>query len=64
MEIDFKKISSVSIANVCGWDAPDFCDAYIEEAEYDGKPMSEEMLEYIHEHHSDYVSECVYDSLY
>jgi hypothetical protein len=62
--IDFKLISNVSVDGIDTRDYPDFCDAFIESADYDGKPMSDEMLEEINSDHLDFVHECVYDQLF
>lgn len=64
MKIDFKLITNVSVDGIDTSDYPDFCDAFIESAEYNGKDMSEEMLDEINSDHLDFVSECVYDSLF
>lgn len=64
MKIDFKLVTNVSVDGIDTSDYPDFCDAFIESAEYNGKDMSEEMLDEINSDHLDFVSECVYDSLF
>ena len=63
-KIDFKLISNVEIEGVDFNDYPDFCDAFIASADYDGKPMSEEMLDEINDVHYDFVHECVYNHLF
>jgi hypothetical protein len=42
---DYKKISSVEVEDIDMADYPDFSDAYISYAEYDGEPMTDEQLE-------------------
>lgn len=64
MKIDFKLVTNVSVDGIDTSDYPDFVDAFIESAEYNGKDMSEEMLDEINSDHLDFVSECVYDSLF
>ena len=64
MKIDFKLITNVSVDGIDTSDYPDFCDAFIESAEYNGKEMTEEMLDEINSDHLDFVSECVYDQLF
>lgn len=64
MKIDFKLVTNVSVDGIDTSDYPDFVDAFIESADYDGKEMSEEMLEQINSDHLDFVSECVYDQLF
>ena len=64
MEIDFKLVTNVSVDGIDTRDYPDFVDAFIESADYDGKPMSDEMLDAINDDHLDFVSECVYNELF
>lgn len=42
---DYKKISNVEVEDIDRNDYPDFSDAYISYAEYDGEPMTDEQLE-------------------
>ena len=42
---DYKKISNVEVEDIDRDDYPDFSDAYISYAEYDGEPMTDEQLE-------------------
>jgi hypothetical protein len=62
-KIDYSKIDNISIANIDGTDYPDFCDAYIESADYDGQPMDDDMLEQINDDAS-FVHECVYNYIF
>lgn len=62
--IDFKLVTNVSVDGIDTSDYPDFCDAFIESADYDGKTMSDEMLEEINSDHLDFVNECVYNQLF
>ena len=64
MKIDFKLITNVSVDGIDTSDYPDFVDAFIESADYKGKPMSDEMIDELNSEHLDFVSECVYDSLF
>ncbi len=63
-KIDFKLISDVEIDGIDTNDYPDFVDAYIVNAYYKGKPMSEKMIEEINDLHFDFVNECVYSELF
>ena len=63
-KIDFKLVTNVSVDGIDTRDYPDFSDAFIESADYDGKPMSEEMLDEINSDHLDFVQECVYNHLF
>ena len=47
--MEYSKITNVEIDGVDFSDYPDFCDAYITRADYDGEPMTEEQLEEINE---------------
>jgi len=49
MKIDYNKIEIIEIDSIHEWDYPDYCDAYISEAEYNGKPMSDEMLDEVND---------------
>lgn len=64
MNIDFNKISNVSISDIKASDYPDFVDAYIACAEYEGKEMSIEMIDYINDNHTDYVYEQVIKQIF
>lgn len=64
MEIDFKLVTNVSVDGIDTRDYPDFVDAFIESADYDGKPMSDEMLDVINDEHLEFVHECVYNHLF
>jgi hypothetical protein len=47
--IDYTKISNIEFDGVDTTDYPDFSDAYISSADYDGEPMSDEMLDEIND---------------
>lgn len=63
LEIDYTKISNLEFDGIDRKDHPDYCDAYISSADYDGEPMSEEMLEQLNDDR-DYVSNKLWDWLY
>ena len=44
-EIDYLKLDNVVISGVDFEDFPDFCDAYVESADYDGVELTELELE-------------------
>lgn len=58
MRIDYKLIEDVEVDGIDYADYPDFCDAFIASAIYDGKPMSDEMLDELNEDY-DFVYESV-----
>ena len=61
--LDYSKIDNVSVDGIDTKDYPDFCDAYIESADYDGEPMTEEQLEEIN-NDGEYVLKAVYNYLF
>lgn len=63
INLDYSKISNVEVENIDFLDLPDFCDAYISYAEYDGRPMTEEELEVLNEDR-DFVYEAVINHIY
>ena len=44
-QLDYSKIKSIEFDGIDYKDAPDYCDAYIVSAEYDGEEMTEEQIE-------------------
>lgn len=58
LELDYSKISDIEIENIDYSDYPDFCDAYISDATYDGEPISNEQLEQLN-----YDTSFVYDEV-
>ena len=61
--MDFKLIDNIEVDGIDFKDYPDFVDAYIYSADYDGKPMTEEQIDELNEN-SDFVHDCVYNQLY
>lgn len=51
MTYDVKKFTDVEFEDIDWRDYPDFCDAYIVRAEYEGKELTEEELEDLQENH-------------
>ena len=47
--MDYKKIDNIEIDGIDTKDYPDFCDAYIVSADYDGVPMTDEQLDEIND---------------
>ena len=43
--MDYKKIDNIKLDGVDTRDYPDFCDAFIESADYNGVPMTGEQLD-------------------
>ena len=49
MKIDYSKIEIIEIDGINHGDYPDYVDAYISEADYNGKTMSDEMLDEVND---------------
>lgn len=61
--LDYSLISDVEIDGIHSWGAPDFCDAYVSSASYNGRPMSDAELDVLNDD-SDYVYAQVEKHLY
>lgn len=61
--LDYDLIEDVEVAGIDTSDYPDFCDAYIASATYDGREMTEAELETLNED-SDFVYAAVERKLY
>ena len=64
MTIDFSLIDNVVVNGIDYKDYPDFCDAYIAAADYNGEPMSDEMIEVLNYDYTDFILEQVYSRLF
>ena len=60
--MNYKKIDNIEIDGIDTKDYPDFCDAYISSADYDGVPMTDEQLDELNED-GDFQYECIMDYL-
>jgi hypothetical protein len=60
--MDYNKITNVEVDGIDTNDYPDFCDAFICYAEYDGEEMTEEQLEELNEDY-DFVYEHIINQL-
>lgn len=63
MKIDYNLIEDVEVDGIDYADYPDFCDAFIASAIYDGKPMSDEMLDELNEDY-DFVYESITNHIF
>lgn len=61
--MDYKLIENIEVDGIDTKDYPDFCDAFIANADYDGKPMTNEQLDELNED-SNFVYECVENHLF
>jgi len=48
-KFDFRKITNVVLDGLDHKDYPDYCDAFIDSADYDGKEMTDEQLDELNE---------------
>ena len=61
--MDYKKIDNIEVDGIDTKDYPDFCDAYIVSADYNGKPMNDKQLDEINED-GDFQHECIMNDLH
>ena len=61
--MDYKKIDNIEVDGIDTKDYPDFCNAFICSADYDGKKMTDKQLDEINED-SDFVYQCVENHIY
>jgi len=61
--MDYKLIDNIEVDGIYTKDYPDFCDAFIASADYNGKPMTDEQLDELNED-SAFVYECVENHLF
>ena len=61
--MDYKKIDNIEIDGIDFKDYPDFCDAYIVSADYDGKAMTDKQLDEINED-GDFQHECIMNDIH
>ena len=47
--MDYSKLSNIEMEGIDHHDYPDYCDAFIAEADYDGRPLTEYELELLNE---------------
>jgi hypothetical protein len=63
IKLDYSKISNVFVDGIDSNDYPDFCDAYIESADYDNREMTEDELEILNED-TEFISEHVFSQIF
>lgn len=62
-KIDFSKISNVVVSGIDFEDYPDFCDAYIVSADYDGVPMTDLEIDELNQD-GEFVNESVFKQVF
>lgn len=63
IELDYSQIADVELDGIDHRDAPDYCDAYISSATYEGRDMTDEELDALNSD-TDYIYEKLQDWLY
>lgn len=63
IKLDYSKIDNIEVDGIDYADYPDFCDAYIASADYDGREMTDEELNLLNDD-SDFVYSAVENYLY
>jgi len=61
--MDLTKITHIEVEGIDHKDHPDYCDAFIASADYDGVPMIEEEIDKLNDN-SDFVYEAVMNQIY
>jgi hypothetical protein len=61
--MNYKKIDNIEVDGIDTKDYPDFCDAFIVSADYNGKPMTNKQINKLNED-TDFVYECVNNNLF
>ena len=63
-ELDLSQVTDLEFDGIDHSDYPDFCDAYVCEATYQGRDMTEDELDDLNENYSGFVHEKLFDHLY
>ena len=61
--MNYNKIDNIKVEGIDPNDYPNFCDAFIASADYDGKPMKDQDLDELN-NDSDFVYQCIESQLY
>ena len=56
-------ITIIDIEGIDGRDYPDFCDAFVTEADYDGEPMTEEELDQLNNSTDVRIRSLIHDAI-
>jgi hypothetical protein len=64
MKLDLNKVDNLEFDGIDFSDYPDFVDAFLVSADYDGKEMTEEQIDYLNDEHRDFVNEQVFSSIF
>lgn len=63
MQFNKRLISNVQVDGIDTRDYPDFCDAYIVSADYDGEPMTDEQIDELNQDYQ-FVYESVWNAIF
>jgi len=61
--MNYDLIDNIELDGIDTRDYPDFCDAYIVSADYDGEAMSDAQIDILNEDYS-FIHDCVYNQLF
>ena len=61
--MNYKLIDNIEIEGIDTKDYPDFCDAFIASADYDGEPMNDEQIDELNED-SDFVYKAIQNYIF
>ena len=61
--MNYDLIDNIELDGIDTNDYPDFCDAYIVFADYDGEAMTDAQIDILNEDHS-FIHDCVYNQLF
>ncbi len=61
--MNYDLIDNIEVDGIDTRDYPDFCDAYIVSADYDGEAMSDAQIDILNEDYN-FVHDCVYNQLF
>ncbi|WP_299523562.1 hypothetical protein [uncultured Lutibacter sp.] len=64
MKIDLKKLTDLEFDGIDMNDYPDFVDAFLSNAYYIDRDLTDEELDYINDNEYEFVNENAYDSLF
>ena len=64
MQLNLSQIENMEFEGVDFSDYPDFVDAFLTAADYNGKELTEEQIDYINDEHYEFVNESVFNSLF
>jgi hypothetical protein len=64
MKLNLSKIDNMEFEGIDFADYPDFVDAFLSAADYNGKEMTDEQIDYVNDTYYEFVNEQVFKSLY